>query len=69
MKSQDVVLREPRTILINLSDEERNIYNDLIDEYLDENNLGLLQKKRMMILIAGMMKKKMMQNIGLQEIK
>lgn len=53
MKSQDVVLREPRTILINLSDEERNIYNDLIDEYLDENNLGLLQKKRMMMSCIG----------------
>lgn len=46
MNADDVVVRNPRTIRVPLSEEERELYDDIIEQYDDENNLGLIQKKR-----------------------
>jgi superfamily II DNA or RNA helicase len=48
LSDNDVVKRNPRTISVNLSDEEQKIYDSVINEYNDPNSLGLIQRKRQM---------------------
>jgi len=48
MSDNDVVKRNPQTITVNLSNEEQEIYDSVINDYDDPNNLGLMQRKRQM---------------------
>jgi len=48
MSEGDVVKRHPITIKVDLSDNELAIYNSVIEEYDDPNNIGLIQRKRQM---------------------
>jgi superfamily II DNA or RNA helicase len=48
MSEIDVVRRKPQTISVNLSTEEQEIYDSVINEYDDPNSLGLIQRKRQM---------------------
>lgn len=48
MNSDKIVNREPHTVKVTLSEEEREIFNTIINEYGDPKNLGLIQRKRQM---------------------
>ena len=48
LSSDNVVQRNPRSIVITLSKIERGIYDSVINEYDDQNNLGLITRKRQM---------------------
>lgn len=48
MNASEVVTRSPKTISVELSHSEREIYDSIINKYDDSNNLGLIQKKRQM---------------------
>jgi superfamily II DNA or RNA helicase len=43
---QDVVQRNAKSYRVPLSDEELAVYNGIIDQYDDNHNLGLIQRKR-----------------------
>ncbi|RYY77933.1 MAG: DEAD/DEAH box helicase [Moraxellaceae bacterium] len=45
---ENIVYRKARTIPVSLSDEERALYDSVINQYKEENDLGLIQKKRQM---------------------
>lgn len=44
----EAVIRDPKTILVTLSDEEREVYDSVLNEYADGNGLALMQRKRQM---------------------
>ena len=48
MNDKDIITRDPKTISVMLSDIERQIYDGVINQYDDQKNLGLIQKKRQM---------------------
>jgi len=48
MSEDDIVYRKARTIPVHLTEEEKEVYDAVINEYTDENILGLIQKKREM---------------------
>ncbi len=48
MGDGDIVYRRAKTIPVHLTEEEREIYDSVINQYSDENVLGLIQKKREM---------------------
>lgn len=48
MSKDDVVQRNPKTIPVRLSDQEKVVYDSVINEYDNQNSLGLIQRKRQM---------------------
>lgn len=48
MNDKDIITRDPKTISVMLSDIERQIYDGVINQYDDQKNLGLIQRKRQM---------------------
>jgi SNF2 family DNA or RNA helicase len=46
LEGEQVVIRQAHTISVSLSQHERELYDNLISQYDDENNLGLMQRKR-----------------------
>lgn len=48
LSDKDKIIRKPHTITVNLTDEERSIYDAVIDEYDNPDSLGLMQRKRQM---------------------
>jgi hypothetical protein len=48
MSENEVVHRKPKTVTVQLSEGEQIIYDSVINEYSNPDNLGLLQKKRQM---------------------
>lgn len=48
LREGDIVTREPMTITVDLSQEERSIYDAVLNDYRDPNSLGLIQNKRQM---------------------
>ncbi|HPR72972.1 MAG TPA: SNF2-related protein [Bacteroidales bacterium] len=48
MNDRDIITRDPKTISVELSNIERQIYDGVINQYDDERNLGLIQRKRQM---------------------
>ena len=48
LSGRDIVKRKPHAYIVNLSDEERKIYEAVENEYDDPNSLGLIQRKRQM---------------------
>ena len=46
MKKEEIIIREPKTIPVTLSEIELGMYNSVIKEYGTPDNLGLIQRKR-----------------------
>lgn len=46
VRTENLVTRMPKTLLVHLSEPEKNIYNDVIELYEEENPLALMTKKR-----------------------